>query len=159
MAGDQGSKLSQGGRLFTSALFDDTLTEQNMCVIFYCKNEFMYCVVNIEHFQVSDISGKADQLPRGSIFWNMTPQDIFALFMTIFGFIFFCIQCCCFCKICCAEMSGGVVDEEALMEKEIKRQYMKERGRGPKLADKHRKKRKKDPAKKRKGGEIRQGKR
>ena len=83
---------------------------------------------------MSDISGKADALPKGSIFWNLTPQDMFALFMTIFGVIFFCVQCCCFCKICCAEMSGGVVDEQALMAKEIKRQYIKERGRGPKRA-------------------------
>ena len=47
-SGDQGDKYSQGGRVFTSALFDDSLTEQNLCVIFYCKNEYMYCVVNIE---------------------------------------------------------------------------------------------------------------
>merc|ERR1712174_145999 len=76
------------------------------------------------------MGGKADEAMKGSVFWHMSAMDLFALFMTIFSFVFFCASCCCFFRLCCADLNGGVVDEEMALEKAMKKQYAAKQMRG-----------------------------
>ena len=125
--GNPGDNLWSKGSYYTSALFTPSVVDQTICLIFYCKNQYAACSVAVEHFIVSDIAGMADELPNGTVFWNMTPMDLFALFMTIFSLIFFCVQCCCCCQIFSLELKGGVIDQQAILEENIMKEAEKNR--------------------------------
>eukprot|EP00484_Ammonia_sp_Unknown_P024657 CAMPEP_0197029234 /NCGR_PEP_ID=MMETSP1384-20130603/8734_1 /TAXON_ID=29189 /ORGANISM="Ammonia sp." /LENGTH=378 /DNA_ID=CAMNT_0042458361 /DNA_START=137 /DNA_END=1273 /DNA_ORIENTATION=+ len=139
-SGDPGRDDIAQGRYFTSALFDGSMTEQTVCLIFWCHNSEAACAVNIEHWQVSDIAGRAYAAQEGTAFWNMTPMDLFALAMTIFSPLFFCIQCCCCCQICAHELRGGVPDQQAILEEQVRNSgntRSPQRARAPRTSPRH----------------------
>lgn len=125
--GKPGDNLYSKGSFYTSAIFTPSIVDQTVCLIFYCHNQYAACVVAVEHFIVSDIAGLADELPNGTVFWNMTPMDLFALFMTVFSLVFFCIQCCCCCQIFSLELKGGITDQQKVLEEDIMRQAERNR--------------------------------
>jgi len=116
-------------RYFTSALFDSSLPEQKLCGVFHCHNAWFPCAVHISEWYIGDIAGDVYESGQGSNWWGLTPMDKFTVFMMLFVPIFFCIQCCCFCQICSRELSGGIIDEQAVLEDRVMEERERRKGR------------------------------
>jgi len=113
----------KAGKYYTSALFDASTKLQTVCGVFHCHNKALFCKVHIDRFVVMDIAGELSTPWEGTPFFELTYLDLFTVFMMVFCVVFFCVQCFCCCQICVMEINAGVIDEKALFEMKLKRDY------------------------------------